>query len=184
MALVKTTQYLAVFELRDEAGNRSRKAYSVVGATHAAALTNAQTILTDLNAVTDALVYSYSVAERYVEDTSIYGAAGSEVENIAEVICPLEVGAGEPAKYFAERIPAPNIGLFQGTTGPEKNLVDLTDAALISYLDNMTDETGYGTPGPDAIALVSDGEKIKPDDANDRPFISSGKRVHRASRKG
>lgn len=183
MSLVKLS-YLGIFELRDEAGNKSRKAYSLVGATHATALTNAGTILTDLNAVTDALVFSYSVSERYAEDTLLYGAAGSEVENIAEIICPLEVAAGEPVKYFAERIPAPNIGIFQGTEGPEKNLVDLTDAALISYLENATDETGYGTPGPDAITLVSDGEKIKPDNTNDRPFITSGKRVHRASRKG
>jgi len=184
MALVKVTLYRAVFELRDEAGNKSTKIFNVVGATHATALTNAQTILGDLNAVTDALVFSYSVAERYVEDTEQYGAAGSEVENLAEVVCPIEVSAGDPAKFYVERIPAPNIGLFQGASGPEKNLVDLTDAALVSYLENLTDETGYGTPGPDAIALISDGEKIKPDDANERPFVTSGKRVHRASRKG
>lgn len=172
--------YQATIKMVDAAGNVSFLRPDVQGASHAAALTNTQAIITALDALTDALIVGYSVGVVYAENADTYGAAGSEVENLAEVVCPLET----TGKYHTFKIPAPVDGLFVGTEGPDRNQVDTSDADLISFIELFTDKTGYGTPGADAIALVSDGEKIKPDNDNDKPFISNGKRVHRASRKG
>lgn len=179
MALVKTG-YQANIKIVDAAGNPSYLRPDVQGADHATALTNTQSIITALDALTDGLVVGYSVSEVYAEDTDQYGTAGSEVENLAEVVVPLETAG----KYHTFKIPAPVDALFVGTSGPDRNKVNTANANLIAFLNHFTDETGYGTPGPDAIALVSDGEKVKPDNANDRPFIEGGKRIHRASRKG
>jgi len=172
--------YQASIKLVDAAGNISYLRPDVVGADHATALTNTQSIITALDTLTNALIVGYIVSVVYAEDTEQYGTAGSEVENIAEIVCPLETAG----KYHVLKVPAPVDGLFVGTTGPDRNTVDTSDADLLSYVSLYVDKTGYGTPGADAIALVSDGEKIKPDNDNDKPFVSNGKRVHRASRKG
>lgn len=179
MALV-SAGYQASIKLVDAAGNVSFVRPDVVGATFAAALANAQSIVAELDPLTDALIAGLSVSEVYAEDTLVYGTAGSEVENIAEIVVPLETAG----KYHTFRIPAPADGIFVGTSGPDRNRVDTSDADVLAYISLFTDKTGYGTPGADAIALVSDGEKVSPDNTNSRPYISSGKRVHRASRKG
>ena len=179
MALAKVG-YRANIKMVDAAGNVGYFRPDVQGATHATALTNTQSIVTALDALTDALIIGYDVAEVWAEDTAQYGTAGSEVENRAEIVSPLETAG----KYSTFTIPAPVDALFVGTTGPDRNKVNTAYAALLTFLNHFTDETGYGTPGPDAIALISDGEKVKPDNTNDVPFVDSGKRTHRASRKG
>lgn len=180
MALV-SAGYFANVVLVDAAGNKSTLRYDVVASDLATALTNTQTIVSALDALTDAVIVGYSVGQRYEENADFYGAAGSEVENIAQVVCQLE---GTPIKYHNFRIPAPISGLFEGTSGPSRNQVDIDNANLETYIGLFTDKTGYGTPGADAIALVSDGEKVAPDTVNDEPEIVSGKRIHRASTKG
>lgn len=178
MALQKTG-YRANIKLVDAGGNVSFFRPAIEGSDFATALSNTQAIVTSLDALTDALIAGYDVVEVYQEDTAQYGSG--EVENLAEVVCPLETAG----KYHTFKIPAPIAGMFVGSSGPDYNKVNTAYAGLLSFIEHFTDETGYnGTPGPDAIALVSDGEKIKPDDANDKPFVESGKRVHRASRKG
>lgn len=179
MALV-SQGFQASIKLVDAGGNETVLRPDVEGATFATALSNTQAIVTALDALTDALISGYSVTEKYAEDTSQYGAAGSEVENIAQIVTPLETAG----KYATFKVPAPVDALFVATTGPDRNKVNTSYAALLTYLGLFTDKTGYGTPGADAIALVSDGEKVKPDNTNDRPYVESGKRIHRASRNG
>lgn len=165
--------------LKDAAGNKSGMRFDVQGADIATAKTNAATIMTALAAITNAAIVSYTIGERFEENATFYGAAGSEVENIASVVTQL---AGTPIKYHTFRIPAPVDGLFQGAQGPARNQVDVTDADLLTYLLNFVDETGFTIPGPDAIALVSDGEKLAGSDPN--PVVINGKRIHRASTSG
>lgn len=179
MAIV-SQGFNASVKLVDAGGNDSVLRFDVQGATYATALANLQAIVAALDPLTNALVAGYTVAEKFAEDTDQYGAAGSEIENIAQIVSPLET----TGKYATVKIPAPVDAMFVGTTGPDRNKVNTSYAALLTYLGLFTDKTGYGTPGADAIALVSDGEKIKPDDANSRPFIEAGKRIHRASRSG
>jgi len=77
-----------------------------------------------------------------------------------------------PGKFVSLRIPAPAVSIFQGTTGENKNVIDITDADLRTYLGL------FESTGP---ILVSDGESIM-DSATVGNF--KGKRIHRGSRNG
>ena len=178
MALVKVG-YAANIKMVDAGGNVSYFRPGVVGADHATALTNTQTIVAQLDVLTDALVAGYSVSEVYAEDTLQYG--GGEVENIADVVVPID---GKPGKYHTFRIPAPVSGLFVGTEGPDYNKVNTGSATLTAFIESFTDKTGYTAPGAAAIATISELDTVKPDNTNDKPYIEGGKRIHRASRKG
>jgi hypothetical protein len=172
MALVSKGTYLNV-TLADEAGNRSNMQYALDYATLGAlsiGMADVLGIITDLEAVTDAQVVAYNVGETYAEDTDFYGAANSEVENVA--LISARIDGATPGKYASLRIPAPNIGIFQGTQGETKNLVDVTDADLRAYLANF-EAAGHAT--------VSDGENIL-----DATVVGNfkGKRIHRGSRNG
>lgn len=125
-------------------------------------------LLADINGVTDGLISGYSVGESFVEDTDVVGAAGSEVENNALVTCRID---GQLNKYATLRIPAPSDGIFLSATGPNRNRIDVADAALVAYLANF--QTGN-------LCLVSDGEQIDTVNAQN----VDGKRIHRGSRKG
>lgn len=173
--------FQASIKLVDAGGNTSVLRPDIVAADFATALTNAQAVATAVAAVSDALVAGLTVSQKFAEDTDTYGAAGSEVENIAQIVTPLETAG----KYATFKIPAPADAIFVGTVGPDRNKVDTANADVLTYIGLFTDKTGYaGTAGADAIALVSDGEKVKPNNAADAPYIDSGKRIHRASRNG
>lgn len=158
----------------DEAGNKASYNFALNYA-DLDALNTAHTagdvdqIIADLEAVTGAAVVSYSFGEKMVEDGPILGGTGSEVENIALITAKID---GSATKTVSLRVPAPDIGIFVGATGPNKNVVDSADAGLVTFLEHM---------GPSGEILVSDGEQIA--DPN-TPSNFKGKRIHRASRKG
>ncbi len=126
-------------------------------------------IITDLEAITDALVASYNVGVRYQEDTAVVGGANSEVENVALISALLD---GFIDKRASLRIPAPVIGIFMTATGEGKNIVDVSDTALQTWLAH------FETSGE---ITVSDGESIQ-DSATAGTF--KGKRIHRGSNRG
>jgi len=126
-------------------------------------------IVTDLEAVTDSLIASYNVGVRYQEDTAVVGGAGSEVENVALISAKL---AGFIDKRVGLRVPAPVIGIFQAAQGEGKNIVDVSDSDIQTWLSHF-EASGEIT--------VSDGESIQ-DSATAGTF--KGKRIHRASNRG
>lgn len=170
MALV-----LGPFELRvtfvDEAGNDTTRSYKMVDTivTPAAAETAAAALIADLAASTTATITRYSVATVYTEDATFLGTAGSEVENNAQLT--LKVDNPDPSKTWTTTIPSPVIGMFVGTSGPNKNIVDGADTVVVNFIDNFQTTGGNFT--------VSDGETV--DDTT--PFVK-GKRVHKASSSG
>lgn len=173
MALATKGTYLNVV-LADEAGNKStvriNLSYADLAALSAGVTAgDIDDILTALNAVTDARVVSYNMGESYAEDADFYGASGSEVENVA--LISAKIDSAVPGKTATFRIPAPNIGIFEATQGEGKNIVDITDAALQTYLALF--DTG--------VCRVSDGEIIE-NPATAGNF--KGKRIHRGSRNG
>ncbi len=172
--------FQASIKLVDAGGNVATLRPDIVGADFATALANAQAVAAALAVISDALVAGLTVSQKFAEDTETYGAAGSEVENIAQIVTPLETAG----KYATFKVPAPADAIFVGTVGPDRNKVDTANTDLLTYIGLFTDKTGYTTPGADAIALVSDGEKVKPNNTADVPYIDSGKRIHRASRNG
>lgn len=173
MGLVHDSFFLNI-SLVDAAGNKSSMRHNLDYADWAAfntaiAAGAASTFIADLAAITNATVVGYSVGESFVEDTDLYGAAGSEVENVALLTCAID---GELNKYTTLRVPAPVDGLFLGVQGDNRNIIDVADADLLTYL-------GYFVPG--GMILVSDGESIA-DPTTAGNF--KGKRIHRGSRKG
>lgn len=173
MALASKGTFLNV-TLADEAGNKSTVRYDLSYA-DLAALSTAVTagdvagILAALNAVTDAQIVGYAMGQSFAEDADFYGAAGSEVENIA--LISAKIDSAVPGQYASLRIPAPNIGIFEAAQGEGKNIVDITDVALQTYLALF--DTG--------ACRVSGGEVIE-NPATAGNF--KGKRIHRASRNG
>lgn len=168
MALA-STGYFATVTCVDSGGNKSTLTYRLSAATIADALTDAATIITRLNAVTDAVILSYRVGEQFEEDSAYYAAAGVQIEDRASLSCVIDAGE---LKYATLLIPSPTIGIFVASTGPNSNVVDPADTDLVTYL------TTFATGG---IATLSDGETLlSPGTAGN----VTGKRIHRGSRKG
>jgi hypothetical protein len=169
MALV-STGYFANVTVTDSGGNDSTLRYSLVSEDLATALTDTGTIVAALNAITDGVVTSYSVGEKYEEDSAFLAAEGVQCENIA--VISARINAAEE-KFAQLRIPAPNIGIFQAATGKNSNKVDPADSALVAYLNLFVASSG--------VCELSDGENLlSPGTAGN----VDGKRIHRASRKG
>lgn len=153
-----------ILNVVDSGGNTTTRTYRLDSADAATAATDAADVMTAFNAVSDASIAGYTVGERFVEDALTY-PADAEIENNARITAKI---VGRPNRSATIDIPAPNIGIFTGTTGPARNVVDLSDAALLTFL-GLFDGSGPVT--------VSDGESI---------IVSSavGKRIHKKSVKG
>lgn len=172
MALVSKGTFLNV-TMSDAAGDTSTMRYALDFADLAALNTGIATIsdiLVDINAVSDARIAAYSIGEAFVEDGSRYGDAGSEVEAVALITA--DIDSAVPGKVVTLKIPAPTSGIFRGTVGDDRNVVDIANADVQNYLANFS-ATGH--------ILTSDGESIKD------PTVAGnwkGKRIHRGSRNG
>lgn len=162
MALVSTGWELIV-TLADRGLNIVTKTYEMTAATAAAAATDAAAILAALNAVTDANIKGYRLAEVFAEDAFATPNLG-EVENQALLIFRLD---SNPFKKASHYIPAPIDGIFVGAQGPTYNVLDNTDAAVLTYV-------GLFQSGGEA--LISDGETVD--------VLEGGRRIHRQSSKG
>lgn len=168
MALASTGFY-ANMVVADAAGNKSTLRYKLTSLAIADAVTDAAAIATALNGVTDGVIVSYTVGEGYEEDTSFFAAAGVEIENVALITAKID---NAEFKYANLKIPAPNVGIFIDSTGPNANVVDPADVALQAYLTLFqTGETCFLSDG-EALESVGTAGNVK------------GKRIHRGSRKG
>ena len=163
MALVADGFDLIV-NLVDSGGNGTTRTYNLTSADADAAATDAGAVMTALDAITDAVIAGYTLGERFIENALVY-PTDAEVENNARITAKI---VGRPNRSATIDIPAPNIGIFTGTTGPARNVVDLADTALQTFLQ-LFDGSGPIT--------VSDGESI---------IVTSavGKRIHKRSVKG
>ena len=171
MALVSDGWFLNV-TLVDSGGNSSTLSYNLVAANAADATAGAATVLAELAPITNAVIKSYTLVERFIEDALTLPGAGVNVEERASVVVQL---ASSPLKRSMVVIPAPAIGIFQGTSGDPLNTIDPTDADLRSYI-NLFSDSGSG------VATISDGELVDNSSANQG--IVTGKRTHRRSSRG
>lgn len=160
--------FFGTVTLIDNGGNTSTLSYDLTAAAIGDAVTDMGTVVTRLAAVTDAEVKGYTVGQKFAESALSLPAGGVQVENTAVISALI---SGEVSKYAILKIPAPVAGIFVGSSGAAANLVDANDTDLGTYLGTFT--TG-------GLATVSDGEVI---DTVSAAHVS-GKRVHRASRKG
>lgn len=166
MALTSTGWFLNV-TLSDTGGNKSVLKYDLTAADAATAAADAATIIAALDAVTDAAISGYALGEGFEDSAAVYGLG--EVENVAMISARID---SDEVKWATLRIPAPNSGIFKAASGPDWNIVDAADVALVAYANLFaTGEQCY----------LSDGEAL------DSPGTAGnlvGKRIHRKSRKG
>ncbi len=162
MALVSTGYWLTV-GIADAGAQVSTLEFQMTAPDAATAATDAATILAATNAVTDGVVVGYSIQERFEEDALVYPSGGEEIQNKASLTILLSGGS----KRANRKIPAPTIGIFTDISGPGRNVVDVSDAAILAWVALF--ETGNE-------ALLSDGEVA------DR--LLAGKRVHAKSNFG
>lgn len=162
MALVSDGFFLTV-NLVDSGSNVTSKTFELTAGTLALAVTDAATILTRLNAVTDCVVSGYSIGQRFTEDALVL-PADTEHENRARITAYIE---GQGTKKVNADIPGASIGIFAGATGEPRNTVDIADADLVAYLSTF--QTG-------GLATISDGEVMG--------ALISGRRIHVKSSKG
>lgn len=164
-------QYKGVIHLRNRGGNHAFKEYDLKeAATHAAALTDLQSIVTLLTPITNARIQEYYVKTIYAEDAFSFPTGDSQVENVARVVALID--GDEPGKTATIEIPAPVDGLFMSSAGRGYNTVDVGDTALFNYTDGVFSTT-------DGVAYLSDGETIMDSNA-----LVSGKRVHKKNNNG
>jgi hypothetical protein len=151
--------------LADNGGGLSNLNYQLVAAAAADAATAGGTIRTALAAVTGMSIMSYTLTERFVDAVAVLpGDDGVQRENRAKLNCVLDSGLKAETIY----IPAPVIGIFEGTSGDAADRVDIADADLVTYLE-IWKVTG-------ALAKLSDGEYLR-----DLLPCRSGIRTHRRS---
>lgn len=139
--------YRATVTLMDTAGDKTILTYDLNSATIVAANIDLAAIIGSLGALSNGVVVSYSMQEVYLNDAVVYPAA-AEIENEAFFSGQI---VGRPNRSGNFRIPAPVDAMFVAPTGPNYNVVDMTYAALITYL-NMFDASGP--------IKVSDGEYL------------------------
>lgn len=102
---------------------------------------------------------SYKLSLVFVEDTLVLPASGVENENQAFFSAKID---GDPTDSATQSIPAAAASIFVSTSGPGANVVNLSNATVISWLA-LFDSNGPWT--------ISDGEAWQPSTAK-------GKRRH------
>jgi hypothetical protein len=166
MALVSVGFDVGV-TLMDNGGNRTSRTFTSRATSAAEAVTASGFLLTALGNITDAEIVGYSVTQRYAEDEIEYPVSGIQIENQAEVVCQV---SGNATKQALLNFPAPKPALFNATVGAAANQLNLTNAAVVAFLNLF--EPAAGASG----FTISDGETIS--------NAIVGRRIHRRSRNG
>lgn len=118
-----------------------------------------------LEAVTDAELIQTGVVE--VGAVASTAGAGDLFEKALVNVWAINEEDPEDVEAKAQiYIPAPTIGIFQTATGPGRNRVDVSDAALQQYVQQLAQH-----------ALISDGETIQ--EGSGVAGMDSGRRVVR-----
>lgn len=151
----------------DNGGNQVTREYmmkpEVATFDDAAAAAAAMTPIVD--ALTGATIPKYRVFQEFEETAFVLpGDAGVQVENQASLTFLLDNVGSKKANL---NIPAPVIGIFSASSGPNANVVDIADAAVVAFADQFLAAADF---------RLSDGE------ASSR--ILTGHRVHKRSSRG
>lgn len=106
----------------------------------ATAQTARTSIVSALDTITQAVIVGTTLKEVQYEDTIVYPASLVELENKASITFQI-LGQNNTGNL---KIPAPIPTLFNGTAGKAANQVDVTNAALTTYVGNFF-TAGYFT---------------------------------------
>lgn len=147
----------------DSGSNVRTYTYPLTATTPEDADTEALTVVTNWQAMTDAALQQYHWYE-VIADSAAAPAAGSQVENQALLSYLV---SGSLTRQAVVSIPAPKITLFSSPTGPGSNIIDAGDALIVTF--NAQFLSG-------GLLTFKDGEIAG-------SFIQ-GKRIHRKSNRG
>lgn len=132
----------------------------------AEAVTNHDAIVAALDNITDATlqdkavsytVQSYAIGVGDITESALLNVWAEDVDNDIDVLAISQL-----------YVPAPNIGIFMGTSGADMDIVDRSDAQLQAFVDAVA-----------AGAYISDHETI--DTGTAVNGIENGRRVRRKS---
>ncbi len=121
-------------------------------------------LVTAIDNVTDALVTDTFIVITEKESLSL-PAVDCLITDIASLVVNLAGGEG---KKGILKIPCPQEIIFVDTSGPNRNVLDTLDAAVIAYVDEFQTTGGSFT--------ISDGEFV-----DDTTPMVAGKRISRKS---
>lgn len=166
-------------KLIDKGGNKFQMRWYSTGTVYATAETLNNSVVNDLEALTDCLIVEAGFVFRFVEADQTPQATFGEGEKKAMISCALVTetppNPGQ-TKYAQILIPAPKESLFLATAGEGANIVDVTNADLVAFLNNF-----YEGAGLLPALTLSDFQMIKDPSV---PANLSGKRVTRKSNNG
>jgi len=151
----------------DNGGNQVTREYMMKSAiaTYTDAAAAAAAMIPLVNALTGSTISQYRVFQNFEEQAFVLPAdAGVQNENQASLTFLL---AGMGSKKANVNIPAPIIGIFSASSGPNANIVDVNDAAVVAFSDQFEGAGDF---------RISDGE------ATSR--LLSGHRVHKRNNRG
>jgi hypothetical protein len=168
-AIVKVT-------FKDLAGDLTVRSYELVPTAFGGAVTlteleaAAQALVADIQAISDAGVLAFGIDLVFAPTAPTSPQSGSEIEDTAAISLPLIVVSPNALSPFGMlNIPAPKIGIFTGTSGYNRNVVDLGDADLLSVVAHFQAE---------GDCSMSDGQLVQSSLSEGRGF-----RVHRRSKR-
>jgi hypothetical protein len=151
----------------DNGGNQVTREYMMKTeiATYVDAAAAAADMIPLVDALTGAKISQYRVFQVFQETAfTLPVDAGVQVEDRATLTFML---AGAGSKKAAINIPAPVIGVFVASSGPNANVVDTNDAAVMAFADQFLGASNF---------RLSDGE------ATTR--LLAGHRTHSRSNRG
>lgn len=106
-----------------------------LGAEFNTAVTRINTLAANYAALSDGVLAE--VAIRYVLSADGTTPVSGNVYEYANLVAALNA-PGDPRKTGQVNVFAPTIGMFQGTTGADRNRVNLSHAALQTYITNLS----------------------------------------------
>lgn len=163
MAITQVGFRVAV-TLMDNGGDKTRRTYESDAALYADAVTAAAALVAALLNMTDAVVIGYQIETVFSNDSVGFPAVGVENQNQALLVYQLD---GLPLHNGTQSIPAPKSGIFVASSGPNAEVIDTADAAVVTWRQLF--QTGGGF-------FLSDGETAD--------ILLSGHRRHVRSRNG
>jgi hypothetical protein len=142
----------------DVSGKQTPYTWEMQATDYTTALIDAATVLSALDAISDAEIAGFGVHGRYYEDA--FTLPGSGVYNANTAALLLHPATEESTRPVVS-IPAPKDAIFMGPTGSQNNIVDILNEDVLAFVALFIEN---------AELYVSDGEVVD--------GIISGERVH------
>ena len=102
-----------------------------------------------VNAMSDSVISKYVYKQIFVENALVLPA---DAENNDQALFSGKI-AGDPTDSAILSVPAASIGIFQTTTGKGRDIVDMSDTAVQSFVDL------FSAGGTNGTWTISDGEQ-------------------------